>query len=146
MRYAQKDQIIKHSQWMILNRIHTAMLINEYENAKRFLLDEIGNKTQSYYIQDEAVFGTMLFKLGQENMITNQCVTFTKWDIKNLNSPVQFELVDVSLLETARERGCLFLRKTGPDTEFKVDFKLMLANKDKLSQDINILEKQFNEL
>ncbi|CDW83890.1 core-2 i-branching beta--n-acetylglucosaminyltransferase family protein [Stylonychia lemnae] len=128
-RYAREDQILKHCQWLILNRIHTGMLVQEHERAKRFLLEEIEYGTPNVYFQDEAVIGTMLYKLGQRNMITHQCVTYTKWDPPTSASPIQYQRVDKTLVQTARVGGCLFLRKVGPDAEIIDDYLQLIRNR-----------------
>ncbi|CDW81855.1 core-2 i-branching beta--n-acetylglucosaminyltransferase family protein [Stylonychia lemnae] len=114
----ERSQIVKHHQWIILTRKHVSVLLRQ-RHRWEYLLLSLNKKITQKWIPDEALFGTLLNHFGQQEEISNKCVTYADWTNKSYLA--SYDLVDKNLIKKARDQGCLFLRKTKPQTKINED-------------------------
>ncbi|CDW75986.1 core-2 i-branching beta--n-acetylglucosaminyltransferase family protein [Stylonychia lemnae] len=115
-QYFSKSQIVKHHQWVLFTRKHVSLLLSEKSKWEANLQSLQEKQTKKEWFPDEAIYGTLLNHYGQQDSITNKCVTYVDW--KYQSGVVRFELVDKDVIFEARTQGCLFLRKIMPETQY----------------------------
>jgi hypothetical protein len=101
--------VYKSDQWVMLNRANAIQLM-EFEKLTNIsiwnLMSNIVNAS------DEMWIPTILCIMnnGLKNVVEQRKVTYVDWG-QETRSPITFEEITPELIQSAREKGCLFMRK-----------------------------------
>lgn len=104
-----KNNIVKHHQWLILDRRHADIFVGE-EKEKEILNLFKADSRRGFWVPDELIYGTYLYYLGLRHQIKIKCITYTDWT-KNEKKVWEFNEISVNEIALARGEDCWFMRK-----------------------------------
>ena len=107
--------VVKHSQWIILNRRHAQILLNASSTIERIY--------SKIWIPDESWALTFLNYLNEsENVCIDLMTTYVNWTEENTLSPYTFSQIPMELFKKILvEPSYLFARKFVSDSKIIVD-------------------------
>lgn len=101
--------VYKSDQWVMLNRTNAIQLIEFEKQTNISIWNLMANVVKA---SDEMWIPTILCIVnnGLENVVEKRKITYVDWG-QETRSPITFEEITPELMQTARENGCLFMRK-----------------------------------
>jgi len=103
------DCVLKSDQWTMLNRYNVEQLLNFNRLTNISIWDIMSNVRSA---SDEMWIASILCLMnnGLEGKVEKRKVTYVDWR-EEVRSPVTFDKITLELVNLARERGALFMRK-----------------------------------
>ena len=101
--------IYKSDQWVMLNRANAIQLMDFEKQTGISIWNLMANVVKA---SDEMWIPTILCIMnnGLENVVEKRKITYVDWG-QEMRSPITFEEITPELVQRAREKGCLFMRK-----------------------------------
>jgi len=101
--------VYKSDQWVMLNRQNAMQLMDFEKQTKVSIWNLMANVVKA---SDEMWIPTILCMMnnGLEHVVEKRKVTYVDWG-QEMRSPITFEEITPALIQEAREKGCLFMRK-----------------------------------
>jgi hypothetical protein len=101
--------IYKSDQWVMLNRTNAIQLIDFKKQTNISIWSLMENIVSA---SDEMWIPTILCIMnnGLENVVEKRKITYVDWG-EETRSPITFEEITPTLIQRARDNGCLFMRK-----------------------------------
>jgi hypothetical protein len=107
--------VVKHSQWIILNRRHAQILLGASSTIEKVY--------SKILVSDESWALTFLNYLNEsEDVCINSMITYVNWELKKDMHPYTFSEIPIDLFKKILlERSYLFARKFVSDSKIIVD-------------------------